>query len=117
MNVNDFHEKITAMTHTYDEIITTNRWHFEFTNGWSMSVIQGPYCYSGPNNDLYELAVINPESEIDYNNPIADDVVGYLTEEAVIDHLRMLALLTAEELQHHRDTHVSPYDEEEEGDA
>lgn len=117
MIIEGFHEKIVRVEHTNEPSIPIENWFVEFTNGWAISVVQSPYCYSGPNNDLFELTVKNPEGDVDYNNPVADDVVGYLTEAGVIDYLRKLSALTAEELQHYRNTHVSRYDEEEEGSA
>jgi len=51
---------------------------FEFENGYSASVIRGPYTYGGPSG-LWELAVLN-KNGIDYSTPITDDVEGHLTD-------------------------------------
>lgn len=71
---------------------------FRFDNGYGASVIRGPYSYGGEKN-LFELAVIHfvePEHsdqgeeydfELDEDNDITQDVLGYLTEEDVVKYL------------------------------
>lgn len=65
---------------------------FGFPNGYSASVIRGPYTYGGPEG-LFELAVLNPHGEIDYSTPITNDVIGYLTEDDVQATLAKIAAL------------------------
>jgi hypothetical protein len=72
---------------------------FTFTNGWKASVIQGLFTYGGAQG-LFEMAVFDPSGEINYANPVCPDGVdGWLTADAVVDKLRVLAFLTNEELQ------------------
>jgi hypothetical protein len=65
-----------------------------FPNHYGISVIRGPYSYGGKQG-LYEIAVLimTPEmkySEICYDTPIADDVVGYLTPEKVTEYMKKI---------------------------
>jgi len=56
-----------------------------FDNGWALSVAQIPYTDSGKRG-LYELAVINKDGHIDYDNPVSNgDIVSYLNEEEVTE--------------------------------
>jgi hypothetical protein len=54
----------------------------QFPNGYGASIVQGQYTYGGPEG-LYEIAVFGKNGEISYETPITDDVLGYLSEEAV----------------------------------
>ena len=54
----------------------------QFPNGYGASIVQGQYTYGGPEG-LYEIAVFGKDGEISYETPITDDVLGYLSEEAV----------------------------------
>jgi hypothetical protein len=54
---------------------------YDFSNGYGASVICNEFSYGG-NSGLYELAVLR-DGDICYDSPIADDVVGYLTERDV----------------------------------
>ena len=66
----------------------TGRIHFE--NGWGASVVSHTFSYGGKNG-LYELAVLNSDGDLDYNNSVAQgDVRGYLTEEDVNDLLTQI---------------------------
>lgn len=94
----DFHEKIVRVNRTDRGEVLGSQTIFEFTNGWSASVICGPYTYGGPEG-RYEMAVLNPEGDIDSENPVSpDDVTGWLTADGVKELLRQLAFLTAEQL-------------------
>lgn len=56
-----------------------------FDNGYGCSVITGDNAYTRPGED-YELAVLRgtiEDSMIDYDTPLTDDVLGYLTPEDV----------------------------------
>ena len=67
---------------------------YEFPNGWGASVIRGSFTYGG-NEGLWELAVLNPEGEIDYTTHITDDVIGHLTQEQVQWYLAEIEELPA----------------------
>jgi len=77
-------------------------YRFKFDNGYGASVIKhyGSYGYE---NDLFELAVlffIEEDGEvvssgITYDTPITDDVVGYLTNDEVLDLLLKIKKLEA----------------------
>ena len=57
------------------------RIHFE--NGFGASVIRHEHTYGGKDG-LYELAVLDADGEIHYDNVVANgDVRGYLTEDSV----------------------------------
>jgi hypothetical protein len=62
----------------------------EFENGYGASVVKTPYTYGG-DRGLYELAVLDSNGEIHYDNPVAKgDVVGYLREEDVTDAMLLI---------------------------
>ena len=64
-----------------------------FENGFGASVIRHKYSYGGKDG-LYELAVLDTEGEIHYDNAVAEgDVHGYLTEEGVTELLKGIQLL------------------------
>jgi hypothetical protein len=64
-----------------------------FENGYGASVIRHKYSYGGVDG-LYELAVLDSEGEIHYDNPVAEgDVHGYLTEDDVTELLKRIQLL------------------------
>lgn len=63
-------------------------------NGYGVSVIRSPYSYGGPAG-LYELAVFVGDAdshELTYDTPIADDVEGHLSPDAVS---RLMAAVAA----------------------
>jgi hypothetical protein len=70
---------------------------YKFSNGYGASVVQGPFTYGGPEG-LWELAVLyfgsNTESTIDYNTPVADGVLGYLSEQGLADALDQIEALS-----------------------
>ena len=62
-----------------------------YPNYYGISVIRGPYSYGG-REGLYEIAVLKmtPEmeySEICYDTPVTNDVVGHLTPEDVTEYM------------------------------
>ena len=52
---------------------------YRFPNNRGASIIRHDHSY-GSNDDLWELAVLDSDGEIDYTTPITDDVIGYLNE-------------------------------------
>ena len=60
----------------------------QFDNGYGASVVKSSFSYGG-NQGLYELAVLF-EDNITYNTPITDDVLGYLSEDDVTEHLKQI---------------------------
>ena len=61
----------------------------QFDNGYGASVVQG-YYINGGDKGLYELAVLDNEGHVTYDTPIANDVIGYLTEEEVTNVLKQI---------------------------
>jgi len=66
---------------------------FKFDNDYGASVIKhyGSYGYE---EDLFELAVLffddKGQSHLTYNTPITNDVVGYLTNDKVLELLEQI---------------------------
>lgn len=64
-----------------------------FENGFGASVIRHKYSYGGKDG-LYELAVLDTDGEIHYDNAVAEgDVHGYLNEEGVTNLLAHIQIL------------------------
>lgn len=61
------------------------QWIFSFDNGYGASVITGGIAYCNEAQP-YELAVLK-HSELCYDTPITDDVIGYLTSHEVYELL------------------------------
>jgi hypothetical protein len=61
-----------------------SRIHFE--NGYGASVVRHEYSYGG-NKGLYELAVLDGESNLAYDTSITNDVIGWLRPEDVTEIL------------------------------
>ena len=59
---------------------------YRFDNNYGASVVHPSYSY-GNENGLWELAVLGYTDDlywyINYDTPITDDVIGYLTDEDV----------------------------------
>jgi hypothetical protein len=54
-----------------------------FDNGWGASVVRHEYSYGGKTGK-YELAVLDSNGDLHYDNEVANgDVQGYLDEEEV----------------------------------
>lgn len=62
---------------------------FKFENGYGASVIKhyGSYGYV---EDLFELAVLDSNDDLCYETPITDDVIGYLTNDEVLELLERI---------------------------
>lgn len=65
---------------------------YKFDNGYGASVVRGPYSYGG-DAGLFELAVLDSAGKLTYDTPITDDVIGYLTDDAVEALLAEIAAL------------------------
>lgn len=65
---------------------------FKFENGYGASVIKhfGSYGYK---DDLFELAVLDKNGNLCYDTPITNDVIGYLTNEEVLEYLERIRRL------------------------
>lgn len=73
------------------------KWMFQFKN-YGVSVIKGLGTY-GSDEDLWELAVLKRSGEswnVCYDTPITNDVVGFCSEERVLDIVLDVALLDRE---------------------
>lgn len=64
---------------------------FEFENGYGVSVVRAEITY-GAKNGLYELAVTVDRQPVQ-DTPITDDVLGWLTPDAVTRHMQQVAAL------------------------
>jgi hypothetical protein len=68
---------------------------YRYPNGYGASVLQHMYSYGG-NEGLWELAVIMFPTKSDknysltYRTPITDDVMGYLSWDAVEETLKRI---------------------------
>jgi hypothetical protein len=63
-----------------------------FENGYGASVVRHQYSYGGPQG-LWELAVLDCDSELTYDTPITNDVIGNMTEEEVRETLLRISRL------------------------
>lgn len=68
-----------------------------FDNGYGASIVKGAGTF-GYEQDQYELALINWYGELQYDTPICDDVVGYLTESDVNKLIKKIKKLPALDL-------------------
>jgi hypothetical protein len=62
------------------------QYKFKFANNYGASIVCHKYSY-GSDRGLWELAVLDKEDHLCYNTDIADGVLGFLTEEDVLDAL------------------------------
>ena len=68
---------------------------YRFDNGFGASVVRFPYSY-GYEDGLWELAVVIIDGDdwhLTYDTPVANDVLGHLTEEEVQQILGQIAAL------------------------
>jgi len=64
-----------------------------FDNGFGVSVVKHQYSYGG-DRGLYELAVLDSNGEIHYNNSVTNgDVIGYLKPEDVTNLMEKIQKL------------------------
>lgn len=55
---------------------------YKFQNGYGASVVSHQFSYGGKQG-LWELTVLDRHEQLTYTTPITDDVIGWLTAEAV----------------------------------
>lgn len=65
---------------------------YEFENGYGASVVKHDGSYGGKMG-LYEIAVLDSTGHLCYSTPITDDVIGYATEDKVLDTLHRIRML------------------------
>jgi len=75
--------------------------HHLFDNHYGVSVIKSPYSYGGKQGK-YELAILvmkpsDKYSELCYDTPITNDVIGYLTETEVTKLMKQVSKLPIRE--------------------
>ena len=68
---------------TYSVHCGGHAYRFSFANGYGASVIKHSGSY-GHDEDLWELAVLDSTGDLCYDTPITSDVLGWLSEEAVL---------------------------------
>jgi hypothetical protein len=62
----------------------------QFDNGYGASIVSHNYSYGGKEG-LYELAVLDENGKLHYDNPVANgDVRGYLNESEVTEILKQI---------------------------
>ena len=83
----DFNKEKSRPMHGGDQLI------WDFPNGYSASVIRHQYSY-GHEKGLWELAVMRDDTLV-YDTPVADDVIGNLSEDEVDKLLIDIANLPA----------------------
>jgi hypothetical protein len=60
----------------------------QFDNGYGASIVQHNLSYGGTEG-LYELAVLDKNGDLHYDNPVANgDVRGYLSEDDVTELIK-----------------------------
>ena len=64
-----------------------SRMHFD--NGYGVSVVSHSYSYGGKNG-LFEIAVLDKDGNLNYDTPVTNDVIGYLTEEDVTNVMKQV---------------------------
>ena len=65
---------------------------YEFENGYGASVVSHDASYGGKQG-LYEIAVLDSTGDLCYSTHITDDVIGYATEDKVLDTLHRIRML------------------------
>ena len=65
---------------------------YQFENGYGASVVKHDSSYGGKQG-LYEIAVLDSTGDLCYSTPITDDVIGFATEDKVLDTLQRIKLL------------------------
>jgi len=65
---------------------------YQFENGYGASVVKHDSSYGGKQG-LYEIAVLDSTGDLCYSTSITDDVIGFATEDKVLDTLQRIKLL------------------------
>ena len=68
----------------------------DFPNGYTASVIRTESSYGG-DAGLFEIAVMY-NGVLDYTTPVTNDVLGYLTEQDVVDTCELISALEPKEV-------------------
>jgi hypothetical protein len=92
--------KFEDLTFTNDGYNGIDAYHI-FDNHYGVSIIKTPYSYGGKEG-LYELAILvmkpgDKYSELCYDTPITNDVMGYLTPEDITDIMKQVSELPTRE--------------------
>ena len=74
------------------EILNGVGYEYQFDNGYGASVVKHDGSYGGKQG-LYEIAVLDSTGDLCYSTPITDDVIGYATEDKVLDTLHRIKSL------------------------
>jgi len=83
--------KLSGYTKKYD-ILNGVGYTYQFENGYGASVVKHDSSYGGKQG-LYEIAVLDSTGDLCYSTPITDDVIGYATEDKVLDTLHRIKSL------------------------
>ena len=84
----EFKSDLVSVKREHNEV----RYVFKFDNNYGASIVKNEYSY-GHKQDLWELAVIwfdGDEWNLTYDTEITKDVIGYLTDEKVIEILHKI---------------------------
>ena len=87
-----------AYSETFGKDSFAWQWRFKFDNGFGASVIKHFGSY-GFEDDLFELAVLRwtgEYHEIAYDTSVTDDVIGFLTNNDVMEYLYQIKNLEGE---------------------
>jgi hypothetical protein len=68
------------------------QYEFQFDNGFGASVIKHNESY-GNIDDLFELGVLDENGELTYETDITNNVIGWLTNEEVIEYFKAIQSL------------------------
>jgi hypothetical protein len=76
-----------------DSFVRGIQCRIQFDNGYGASIVQHNLSYAGKKG-LYELAVLDKNGDLHYDNPVADgDVRGYLSEDDVTQLIKEIQQL------------------------
>jgi len=71
--------------------------NIQFANGYGASVVSHKFSYGG-SSGLYEIAVLNPNGELDYDTEVTNDVIGWLNQDQVSSYLKQIEHLGRKKL-------------------
>jgi hypothetical protein len=86
-------EQVEVTFYVHEPLFNGERFEIHFGNGYGASVIRHRTSYGGTDG-LWELMVLSDHDgswQADYDTRITDDVLGWLTEEDVINTLKEIA--------------------------